>query len=118
MRRIIIADEIDQMAKAYAQKMSYVKERHGVKSRGENNLQELIAMFRGGYCHGPAGHDFERYLSKIKEEYQGLLTIHPKDFDEKSREFEGIIRANVYDNYANSRREWRTIRFCGEQALL
>ena len=70
MRRIIIADEIDQMAKAYAQKMSYVKERHGVKSRGENNLQELIAMFRGGYCHGPAGHDFERYLSKIKEYFE------------------------------------------------
>lgn len=93
MRRIIITDEIDQMAKAYAQKMSYVKERHGVKSRGENNLQELIAMFQNGYCHGPAGHNFEGYLSKIKDEYQVLLTIHPKDFDEKSREFERIIES-------------------------
>lgn len=94
MRRIVITDEIDQMAQTYAQKMSYVKERHGVKSRGEHNLQTLIAMFRNGYCHGPARHDYERYLSKIKDEYQGLLTIHPKDFDEKSREFERIIKAD------------------------
>ena len=98
MRRIIITDEIDQMAKAYARKMSYVKERHGVKSRGENNLQKLIAMFRNGYCHGAAGHGYITYLQKIKEEYLSLLTIHPKDFDEKSRGFERIIEEDDLSN--------------------